>query len=199
LAHRTSGSHGSIPQHGVFGMGDINTAGKEEYRQHIRENASTDDMHDENDGYSAEPESENMAVPEEPLVVDYGIPLTPVPASPAPAPVVSPDATALLLPPPAMSPKAHSESASSPRSLGGVSPRSPIFAGQTSGSSRASSPVPDTPPASSGFWKRLAKSGSGTGKVSKRERMAEAVSGLLERTTSRGTGLGGLGKLLAKK
>lgn len=195
LSHHSSGSHGSIPQHGVFGMGDINISGKEEYRQHIRENASIDDIHAENDAYLAEPESGNLAVPREPVITEYGTPLTPVPASPVPAPIISPDAAALLLPPPAISPGAvaPSDSASSPQSLNGTSPRSPNLVGHTSGSSRASSPVPDTPPPPSGFWKRLAKS-SGGGKQSKREKMVGAMSGLLERTASRGSGIGSQGK-----
>ncbi|KAG9128276.1 Methionine aminopeptidase 1 [Ceratobasidium sp. 392] len=171
LSHRTSGSHGSIPQHGVFGMGDINTAGKEEYRQHIRDNASTEDLHGENDGYTAEPESEVLAEPGEPVIVYLKAPLTPVQDSPALAPMAPPISTPLLLPPPAipLENKSPSDIASSPRSLSGTSPRSPNLAGPMSGSSRASSPTPGTPPPPSGFWKRLSKGG---GKASKREKMA---------------------------
>ncbi|KAG8717771.1 hypothetical protein FRC08_006707 [Ceratobasidium sp. 394] len=195
LSHRTSGSHGSISQHGVFGMGDINTAGKEEYRQHIRDNASTDDMHHENDGYTAEPESEVLMIPEEQVVVYPGAPLTPVQASPLPTPMAPAEATSLLLPPPAISPEAKSPSdlGSSPRYLSGTSPQSPNLAGPTSGSSRASSPTPGTPPPPSGFWKRLAK-GSGAGKTSKREKVVGVVNHLLERTASRSSGITGKSK-----
>ncbi|KAG8740285.1 Methionine aminopeptidase 1 [Ceratobasidium sp. 414] len=190
LGHRTSGSHGSVSQHGVFGMGDINTAGKEEYRQHIRDNASTDDLDSENDGYTAEPESEILVVPEEPVIVYSNAPLTPVQASPLPTPMAPPEVIPLLLSPPAISPGAKSSSdlGSSPRSLSGIPPRSPNLAGPMSGSSRASSPTPGTPPPPNGFWKRLA-GGAGTGKASKRERVAGAVNQLLERTASRSSGL----------
>ncbi|QRV87884.1 methionine aminopeptidase [Ceratobasidium sp. AG-Ba] len=181
LTHRTSGSHGSIPQHGVFGMGNINTTGREEYKQHLRDNASTDHIYLDNDGYTAEPESDILAVPEEPIMADYSSPLSPVPASPLPAPMAASDATPLLLPPSALSPP--SDLASSPRSFNGTSPKSPNLAGATSGSSRASSPTPGTPPPPNGFWKRLAK--GGTGKASKRDKVAGVVSNFLERTTSR--------------
>lgn len=185
LTHRTSGSHGSAPQHGVFGMGDINPAGKEEYRQHLRDNASTDDVHEDNDGYTAEPESDVQIVPEEPIVTDYGVPLSPVPASPLPPPMVPPDVTPFLLQPPAISldAKLPSDPGSSPRSLNGTSPKSPHLAGPMSESSRASSPTPGTPPPQTAFWKRIGKGGSG--KASKRDKVAGVVSNLLERTASR--------------
>lgn len=167
-------------------MGDINTLGRDEYHQHIRDIASTDDMHGEAEPYSEEPESRDLELPEK-AAAAHAAPLTPIPASPLPMPAMSQDVAGLLLPPPALSPEgaAPSELASSPQSPATL-PRSPNLGGQTSGSSRASSPVPDTPPPSSGFWKRLAKGGGkGTGKASKREKMADAVSVLLERTTSR--------------
>lgn len=176
----------SIPQHGVFGMGDINTAGRDEYQQHIRDIASTDDVRDETGGHLEEPESANLEAPEDAAVVNRNAPLTPIPASPLPTPGISQEPAKLLLPPSALplGEGVASELAASPQSLG-TSPQS-ANRGGTSGSSRASSPVPDTPPPPGGFWKRLAKGGGkGSGKASKREKMAEAMSGLLERSTSR--------------
>jgi hypothetical protein len=169
-------------------MGDINTTGREEYRRHIRENASTDDTHYDDDRLQKSP-AEELVVPGEPIAENRNAPLTPIPASPFSAPVISPDVGLLQLPAPALSPESRppSELGSSPRSpTSGISPKSPRLAGHTSGSSRASSPVPETPPQPSSFWKRLTKGG----KSSKREKMVEAMSGLLERTASRGSAFG---------
>lgn len=166
-------------------MGDINIAGRDEYHQHIRDIASTDDMHGEAGPYSEEPEPGVLELPEQEAAAVHAVPLTPIPASPLPVPAMSQDVAGLLLPPAALSPEGAppSELGSSPRSPGTL-PRSPNLA-PTSSSSRASSPTPDTPPPPTGFWKRLAKGGKGTGKSSKREKMADAVSVLLERTASR--------------
>ncbi|CAE6458494.1 unnamed protein product [Rhizoctonia solani] len=165
-------------------MGDIDTTGKQEYRRHIHDNASTDDVlrEDWDDEAIAPKLSES-------LKVDNDLGLAPIPASPLPTPGMSQDVGLLQLPSPALSPdsRSASEVGSSPLTpvTTGTSPRSLIF--DPSGSSRASSPAPGTPTQSNRFWKRLSKSGS---KSSKRERMAEAVSGLLEKTVPKAATLG---------
>ncbi|CAE6424599.1 unnamed protein product [Rhizoctonia solani] len=172
---RVPGSQTSIPQHGLFGIGDIDTTGKQEYRRHIRDNASTDDVLCEGSG----DEMVASKVSKSPEVNDLG--LAPIPASPLPAPGTSQDVGLLQLPSPALSPDniSASELGSSPPTpaMTGTSPQSLKFG--ASGSSRASSPTLDTSAQPNGFWKRLSKSGS---KSSKRERMADAMGGLLEKT-----------------
>ncbi|CEL59434.1 Serine/threonine-protein kinase fray2 OS=Dictyostelium discoideum GN=fray2 PE=3 SV=1 [Rhizoctonia solani AG-1 IB] len=158
--------------------------GKQEYRRHIHDNASTDDVLREDwDDEAIAPK------PSESLKVDNDLGLAPIPASPLPTPGMSQDVGLLQLPSPALSPdsRSASEVGSSPLTpvTTGTSPRSLTF--DPSGSSRASSPAPGTPTQSNRFWKRLSKSGS---KSSKRERMAEAVSGLLEKTVPKAATLG---------
>ncbi|ELU45933.1 metallopeptidase family m24 domain-containing protein [Rhizoctonia solani AG-1 IA] len=174
-ASRIPGSQASIPQHGVFGMGDIDTTGKQEYRRHIRDNASTDDIPHEDSG----DETADLEVPKS---SENDLGLAPIPASPLPAPGASHDVGLLQLPSPTLSPdsRSPSELGSSPLTpvTTGTSPRSLKFG--PSGSSRASSPTLDTPTQPNGFWKRLSKGGS---KSSKREKMADVVGGLLEKAT----------------
>ncbi|KAF8708957.1 kinase-like protein, partial [Rhizoctonia solani] len=181
-ASRIPGSQASIPQHGVFGMGDIDTTGKQEYRRHIRDNASTDDIPHEDSG----DETADLEVPKS-SKNDLG--LAPIPASPLPAPGASHDVGLLQLPSPALSPdsRSPSELGSSPLTpvTTGTSPRSLKFG--PSGSSRASSPTLDTSTQPNGFWKRLSKGGS---KSSKREKMADVVGGLLEKATPKSATLG---------
>lgn len=86
-----------------------------------------------------------------------GSPLAPIPIPHSPVP----DAKLLQLPGLGLSskPGSSSEPGSSPQSpMTGSSPRSFKFTEHTSGSSRGSSPVPETPKSAS-FWKRLAKGG----------------------------------------
>ncbi|CAE6418743.1 unnamed protein product [Rhizoctonia solani] len=174
---RVPGSQNSIPQHGVFGMGDIDTTGKQEYRRHIRDNASTDDI-------PYEDSADELAGPEvsESPTMDHNMRLAPIPASPLPTPGMSQDVGLLQLPAPALSSdsRSPSELGSSPLTpvTTNTSPRSLKFG--PSDSSRASSPTPETPIQPNGFWKRFSKTGS---KPSKREKMADAVSGLLEKST----------------
>ncbi|KAG8691533.1 hypothetical protein FRC11_001837 [Ceratobasidium sp. 423] len=174
---RVPGSQGSTPQHGVFSMGNIDTTGRQEYRRHIRDNASTDDIPYEGPAdESAVPE-----VSESPIMV-HNLRLAPIPASPLPTPGMSHDVGLLQLPAPALSSRSRSPSelGSSPLTpvTTGTSPRSLKF--DPSDSSRASSPTPETPIQPNGFWKRISTSGN---KSSKREKIADAMSGLLEKTT----------------
>ncbi|CAE6455575.1 unnamed protein product [Rhizoctonia solani] len=174
---RIPGSQSSIPQHGIFGMGDIDTTGRQEYRRHIRDNASTDDI-------PYEELADELVTPEvsESPETNHDRALAPIPASPLPAPGMSEDVGLLQLPAPALSSdsRSPSELGSSPLTpvTTGTSPRSLKFG--PSGSSRASSPALETSVQPNGFWKRLSKSGT---KSSKREKMAEVVSGLLEKTS----------------
>ncbi|KAH7343912.1 kinase-like domain-containing protein [Rhizoctonia solani] len=173
---RVPGSQASIPQHGVFGMGDIDTTGRQEYRRHIRDNASTDNIpHELADELFTSETNESPRMNN-----DLG--LAPIPASPLPAPGMSQDVGLLQLPAATLSSdsRSPSELGSSPLTpvTTGTSPRSLKFG--PSGSSRASSPALETSVQPNGFWKRFSKSGT---KSSKREKMAEAMSGLLERTT----------------
>ncbi|CUA70292.1 hypothetical protein RSOLAG22IIIB_00647 [Rhizoctonia solani] len=171
-----SRAQSSIPQHGIFGMGDIDTTGRQEYRRHIRENASTDDIPHED----STSELVGLKISESPEI-NHSF-LAPIPASPLPAPGMSQDVPSLQLPVPALSSdsRSPSELGTSPLTpvTTGTSPRSLKFG--PSGSSRASSPTLETSTQPNGFWKRLSKSGT---KTSKREKMAEAVSGLLEKTS----------------
>ncbi|KAJ1308531.1 hypothetical protein OPQ81_004232 [Rhizoctonia solani] len=179
---RLSGSQGSVPQQGVFGMGDIDTTGRQEYRRHIRNNASTDNIPSEElaDEIAALEVSEPPEMNDDPR-------LSPIPASPLPVPGLSQDVGLLQLPAPSLSPdsRSPSEFGSSPLTpvTTGTSPRSLKFS--PSDSSRGSSPTPETSSQPTSFWKRLSKGGS---KSSKREKMSEAVSGLFEKTTPRTLG-----------
>ncbi|KEP54958.1 methionine aminopeptidase [Rhizoctonia solani 123E] len=166
---RIPGSQSSIPQHGIFGMGDIDTTGRQEYRRHIRDNASTDDI-------PYEELADELVTPEvsESPETNHDRALAPIPASPLPAPGMSEDVGLLQLPAPALSSdsRSPSELGSSPLTpvTTGTSPRSLKFG--PSGSSRASSPALETSVQPNGFWKRLSKSGT---KSSKREKMAEVT------------------------